>query len=286
MCVGPKLAEEISHRPFVCHDRWPAEEPKNRSTSAWPSKIKYFASNGQTHTNTMPGMVNQFRSNFICLSDVAVLTWIGTARLKSLEIATRSTPTQSWYGFATSIPMDRSFAAASSSPTVPFAVDFKPIAIFHHCTWDVEFFSLSLGKEAARLLAVIRAVRLQAREPRGGFAQASGCAENSALVLPEHLETVVQIGRVVVPDLRRDARGRRTGKRLPAPRGRTCVSEPLRPSRGLGASSAWSSGQLVQGGGVIALLVLAGLEWRRGHLLLTVSKPYQNAMPSSDETCL
>jgi hypothetical protein len=62
MCVGPKFAEEISHWPFVSHDRWLAEEPKNRSTSAWPSKIKYFASNGQTQTNTMPGMANQFRS--------------------------------------------------------------------------------------------------------------------------------------------------------------------------------------------------------------------------------
>ena len=150
MCDGPKFVEEISQRPALCQEFVLAEPPKNRSTSVWPSNTKNFASNGQAHTRTMPGMANQFRSKLICLSDMAVLTWIGTALPKLFETATKSTPTQSAYGFATSMPRDKSLAAVSNSPTVPLEVDFMSSVITKQLTPFYVGSSLSLKRPLGR----------------------------------------------------------------------------------------------------------------------------------------
>ena len=49
-------------------------------------------------------------------------------------------------------------------------------------------------------------LRLQAVEKIGGALRVCGCAENRAFVFLQHLEPVPEIGGVVVPDFRRDAK--------------------------------------------------------------------------------
>ena len=95
-----------------------------------------------------------------------------------------------------------------------------------------------------------------------------GCAENRAFVFLQHLEPVPEIGGVVVPDFRRDAEvgAQESGSQLRNKflAGVAVVTKTLRAEIAFKAAFVFRPvGQLMQGGGVIALLVLEGLEGRK-----------------------